>query len=280
MDKKNTIFDTLKDEIESEKLRLPIFDSVSLRIQIELTKKEPNLKTIRNLIQSDQALSCNLLKIVNSAGYCGLVEITSVQHAISRIGLTEISKLIATEISRRSFSSKDRQINVIMKKLWQHSIGCALLAGWLSNKFDFGVMQKEAFFGGLFHDIGKLLILKIISDKKLKNKSIKVPDESIYNLMDLLHEKQGYLLITHLGLPSLYSVIARDHHLKKIDEENYLLVLIRMANYICHEMGIGMIVVNLFDDILATPEARQLGLTRSDLDEAQKFIGESSALTE
>ncbi|MCL1981037.1 MAG: HDOD domain-containing protein [Proteobacteria bacterium] len=280
MDKKGTIFDILKDEIESDQLRLPIFDSVSLRIQIELTKKDPNLKTIKNLIQSDQALSINILKIVNSTVYCGLVKITSIQHAISRIGLAELSKLITAEICQRSFTSKDRQINVIMKKLWQHSLGCALLTGWLSNKFDFGVLQREAFFSGLFHDLGKLLVLKIISDKKLKDKSIKIPDESIYNLMDLLHEKQGYQLITHLGLPSTYALIARDHHLNQIDQDNYLLVLTRMANYICHEMGIGMIAVNPFDDILATPEAKHLDFTQENLEEAKKFIGDSSILTD
>ncbi|MBV5317071.1 MAG: HDOD domain-containing protein [Desulfobulbaceae bacterium] len=275
---KNNFVEVLKNYIESERLTLPVFDAVSLRIQMELIKKEPNFNTVEKLIISDQALSSNLLKIVNSAQCRGLVEISTVKAAIMRIGMSEIARIISMDINRKMFSSRDRQMDAIMKKLWQHSMGCAFVAGLLSNRLDFGVMQNEAFFAGLFHDIGKLLILKVISEKKQKDKSITVSDALLVGAMDLLHTEQGYLLMQQINMPNIFAVVTRDHHSQDFDRDNYLLALVRMANHFCHYAGIG-----LGHDptiaLLETEEAGLLKLSESDLEALTEFMKSTPTLS-
>ena len=275
---KNNFVEVLKNYIESERLTLPVFDAVSLRIQMELIKKEPNFNTVEKLIISDQALSSNLLKIVNSAQCRGLVEISTVKAAIMRIGMSEIARIISMDINRKMFSSRDRQMDAIMKKLWQHSMGCAFVAGLLSNRLDFGVMQNEAFFAGLFHDIGKLLILKVISEKKQKDKSITVSDALLVGAMDLLHTEQGYLLMQQINMPNIFAVVTRDHHSQDFDRDNYLLALVRMANHFCHYAGIG-----LGHDptiaLLETEEAGLLKLSESDLEALTEFMNSTPTLS-
>jgi len=275
---KNNFVEVLKNYIESERLTLPVFDAVSLRIQMELIKKEPNFNTVEKLIISDQALSSNLLKIVNSAQCRGLVEISTVKAAIMRIGMSEIARIISMDINRKMFSSRDRQMDAIMKKLWQHSMGCAFAAGLLSNRLDFGVMQNEAFFAGLFHDIGKLLILKVISEKKQKDKSITVSDALLVGAMDLLHTEQGYLLMQQINMPNIFAVVTRDHHSQDFDRDNYLLALVRMANHFCHYAGIG-----LGHDptiaLLETEEAGLLKLSESDLEALTEFMKSTPTLS-
>lgn len=278
MANENTFVAVLKKHIESEQLSLPIFDSVSLRIQMELIKKNPNFKAVEKLIIADQSLSSNLLKIANSARYRGLVETSTVKDAITRLGMAEIARIISMDINKKMFSSRDRQVNAIMKKLWQHSMGCAFAAGMLSHLLDFGMLQNEAFFAGLFHDIGKLLILKVIAQKKQKDPSIAVPEDLLLSAMEILHTEQGSLLMQHINMPAMFADIARDHHLQDFDRTDYLLTLVKMANNICHHMGIGLqhdAAINL----LETEEAHLINLADTDLEKVQNFLRNTAGLT-
>lgn len=277
MTNENSFVAVLKRHIESEQLSLPIFDSVSLRIQMELIKKNPDFRAVEKLIIADQSLSSNLLKIANSVRYRGLVETSTVKDAIVRLGMTEIARIISTDISKKIFNSRDLQVNAIIKKLWQHSMGCAFASGMLSHRLDFGVMQNEAFFAGLFHDIGKLLILKVIAQKKQKNSAIAVPDELLLNAMEILHTEYGYLLMQRINMPQIFAVIARDHHMQDFDRTNYLLILVKMANHICHQMGIGL-AHNAAIDLLETEEATLLNLAQADLEEVENFLKNTSGL--
>lgn len=279
MQNENAFIEVLKKHIESGQYTLPVFDSVSLRIQTELVKKNPDFRAVEKFIVADQSLSSNLLKVANSARYKTLVEASTVKSAIVRLGMTEISRIVAADINKKMFSSRDGQVNAIMKKLWQHSLGCAFAAGMLSHRLDFGVMQNEAFFAGLFHDIGKLMILKILAQKKQKDKSVTVSDALLINAMDTLHAQTGFLLMQQIKMPQSFAVVTRDHHLTNYEKNNYLLVLVKMANQICHQMGIGL----LHDDsiaLLETEEAVSLNLSGADVEEVQKFLATTPSLTE
>jgi putative nucleotidyltransferase with HDIG domain len=268
---------TLRTYIASERLTLPVFNPISLRVQQELVKKEPNFRTVEKLIRADQSLSSNIVNIANSSLYRGLLPVSTVKAAIIRLGLSEVARIAFTDINRKVFTCRDAQIDAIMKKLWQHSLGCAFAAALLSQRLDFGVMQHEAFSAGLFHDIGKLLILKVLAEKKRKNKNLVVPEELLIGAMDLLHTEQGEQLLQQIKMPEIFAVIARDHHQEEYDRDNYLLILVRMANHICHAMGIG-----LSHDpslaILRQQEALQLHLTHSELENIEKFLATTAGL--
>jgi putative nucleotidyltransferase with HDIG domain len=275
----NSFIALLKNHIESEQCTLPVFDAVSMRIQLELVKKDPNLRTIEQLIIADQSLSTNILKVANSVQYSGLVATTSVKSAIVRLGMSEIARIVSIDLNKKLFRSRDLQVNAVMKKLWQHSLACAFAAGLLSERLDFGVMQNEAFFAGLFHDVGKLLILKVIAEKKQKNKSMTVPDELLLEALDRLHAQQGALLLQKIRMPEALAVIARDHHRPDFGRENYLLVLVRMANHICHQMGIGLTQEPTLS-LLETEEAAQLALEEADLERIRHFLKSTPGLFE
>jgi HD-like signal output (HDOD) protein len=256
--------------LESDQGTLPVFSAVSLKIQLELIKDHPDLKVIEKFITEDQSLSSTVLRIANSVKYCGLIETTTVKSAIVRLGMAEIMQIVCTDINNKMFSSHDAAIDAIMKRLWQHSVGCAFSAGILANTLSCGVLQDEAFSAGLFHDIGKLFVLKIIDDKKNK-KYLGFSDDYMLEVIESLHAKQGYRLMTRMKLPRMYAVVARDHHQHKYDRDNPLLVLVKLANNICHQLGIGL-VANPSLDIMTTEEAALLNLTEPILEKLRKFL--------
>jgi len=261
----------LNNFLESEQGALPVFSAVSLRIQLELIKDQPDLRIIEKLIVEDQSLSSSVLKIANSVKYCGLIETTTVKSAIVRLGMAEIMQIVCADINNKMFSSQDATIDAIMKKLWQHSVGCAFAAGMLANSLSCTLVQDEAFSAGLFHDIGKLLILKVVDEKRKKSSLFDVPASSLLEVMESLHAQQGHRLMNRMKLPKIYAVVARDHHLKKYDRDNTLLVLVKLANTLCHQLGIGL-VSDAAIDILATEEAALLNLTAPVLEKLNKFL--------
>ncbi|WP_028585291.1 HDOD domain-containing protein [Desulfogranum mediterraneum] len=277
MTKSRAFVDTLSEYIESERLTLPIFDPVAMRVQLELIKKDPDLRTVERIIIADQSLSSNILKVANSSRFGGLVKTTTVRSAIVRLGMTEIGNIVLMDMNRKNYQSKDPKVRVMMRRLWQHSVGCAFAAGWLSKRLDFGVMQNEAFFSGLFHDVGKLLILVVIEQKRKKNKTIKIDNDLLLQAMELMHPEQGYRLMQQLGLPEASCNIARDHHQQEPNPDNYLLLLVRMANLVCHQLGIGLVRDGELE-LPATAEARLLNLAAEDIQELAEFLESTPSL--
>ena len=279
MKNKDKIFLQLNKSIESEQGNLPIFSAVSVRIQLELIKDQPDLKVIEKLIVEDQALSSTILKLANSVIFSGIVETTTVRSAIMRLGMAEIMQMVCADINNKLFSSLDSQIDVILKQLWQHSVACAYGSAILASNINCGVVKEEAFSAGLFHDIGKLLILKVVEQKKKYYKILDMEDDALLESINALHAKHGYMLMQKMKLPKIYSIVARDHHLKKIDKNNFLLIMVRLANNICHKAGIG-IVHDSSIDIMATEEAVLLNLSEDMLSKLDKFIINNPAIAE
>lgn len=272
-----SLIDVVNRFIESDAVTLPVFNSAAARIQQEIAKAEPSIQVVEKIITSDQALSTQVLKIANSSFYRGLAEVGTVRAAIMRLGIKEIEKVVVLAASRQHFKSSDKSINLVMKKLWQHAVGCAYGTVWLSRRYTYGVDQSQAFFGGLFHDVGKLLILVIIEQIKRRNTSLRITDALLQEAMDRLHTKEGAKLLRQWNMPDYFCVIASDHHNPELDEKNILLLLARMANLVCHKLGIGLVR----DPSLvlpATMEAGLLNLTEIDLAELEIVLEDTAVL--
>lgn len=273
-----SLIDVINRFIAADTITLPVFNNAAVRLQMELVKPEPDLRVIEQVITSDQALSSQVLKIANSAFYRGLIEVGTVRAAIIRLGMREIGRIVLMAASRQHFRSSDRIIGVVMKKLWQHSVGCAYGTAWLARRRDYGVEQSQAFFGGLFHDVGKLFVLMVIEQIKRKNKALKLTDTLLMEAMNRLHAREGSRLLTRWNMPGHLHVIARDHHAVEIDGQNRLLLLVRMANLVCRKLGIGLAKDGSLL-LAATPEAQLLNLAESDLAELESALEDTRVLS-
>ena len=265
METQSSLVGLIENYAVAENIRLPAFDATALRIQKEVAKEEPDSRLIEKLIVSDQSLTGEVLRVSNSSFYKGLAQVATVRDAIIRLGTKEVSNIVTMVALQHNFQSKNPAINQIMNKLWRHSVGSAISANWLAKQTGFEALSHESFTAGLLHDVGKLYILKII-DGMVASGEIKIspPDMVLNEVMDNLHTDQGFSLMKQWNLPEKYCLVARDHHLLEIDSNNLLLVVVRLANQMCHKMGIGL----KNDPTIAlhtTPEATQLQLSEVDL---------------
>ena len=272
-----SFIDVIEEVIQSGEVTLPVFSPTALRVQQELVKKEPDGRMLEQLITSDQSLSSQVLRMANSAFYRGLAQVMTVKAAIIRLGMREIGRIVLLSSSQSQFRSKDAEINRVMKKLWQHSAGCAIAANWLAKRCKFADLSSQAFFAGLLHDVGKLFVLMVIEQVKRKNAKLTMTDALFMEAIDTLHTRQGYELMQQWHMPEQYCLIVRDHHEPDVDSKNYLLLIVRLADMACHKLGVALSPEPDLN-LASTMEAGVFGLTEIDVAELEVILEDTASL--
>ena len=276
MSAQKSFVEIVKSYVDSDKVQLPVFNAIALKIQREIAKEDPDVSRIEKLITSDQALTSEVLKVSNSSFYKGLQQVTSVQNAIVRLGINEVSNIVTLITHKNHFRSKNQLLNNIMQKLWQHSVGSAIGSHWLAQHCGMPGAKHESFFAGLLHDVGKLLVLKVADKLMTKNElSVQVSDALLTEAMDALHTDFGYALMKNWNIPEKYSEIARQHHTVDFDSKDILLVIVRLADRACNKLGIGM-KSDFTMALMATPEANELRLTEVDIANFEIYLEDIS----
>jgi len=251
-----------------------VFNATALRIQQEIAKEETDINLVEKLIISDQSLAAKVLSVSNSSFYRGLDQTTTVRNAIVRLGMKEVSNIVIQATHENNFRSKDPFVHSNMRALWRHSLGCATGSNWLAKKCGLNGLAHEAFFAGLLHDVGKLLILTFIDDLKYSDDLDLQPSSAqLHKVMDSLHANHGYFLMVHWNLPEKYCHIVRDHHNEAFDPKDMLQILVRLADKACLKLGIGMVE----DPALvleATAEAESLQISEADLTQMEVMLGD------
>lgn len=121
------------------------------RLSVLIEKPRITLDEISRFVANDPALTTKVLKMVNSAIYGFPGRISSVSHAIMLLGLNVVKGLLlgvsVFEIMQTS-----------MLGLWDHSVGCAVVARLIALRK--GLKEPdEVSVAGLLHDIGKVILI-------------------------------------------------------------------------------------------------------------------------
>jgi putative nucleotidyltransferase with HDIG domain len=110
------------------------------------------------IIGNDPAMVARLLKIVNSPIYGYPTQIETIQHALTIVGVTQLSELVlATAVLNQFQGIPSRLLNV--DTFWEHCLTCGIaskiLAGYLHE-----AEVDRLNVAGMLHDIGRLVICK------------------------------------------------------------------------------------------------------------------------
>ena len=265
--------EVVKEQLESDTLNLPVFHPVAVKLQGILSNRDFNIDQVVALIIKDQALTSQILRLANSAFFSGLAKVTTITDAVVRLGAREIAgvaMLASQQNSYNSFTHPD--IKVQSQALWRHALGSAIGTRWLCEKNGYKQLAQEGFIAGLLHDIGSLLIFKVLEGILMTDEEQKgVTRELTGEIVAAMHTESGYQLMQKWNLPEIYCVIARDHHNELTETTNVLLALVRLVDHACRKLGLaGAPEPNLM--LAATFEAQGLGIKEIMLAELEIMI--------
>lgn len=232
------IIELINDHLQGDLQGLPVFNSVAVKLQQMLARRDFRMDEVIEMVSEDQSLASQVLKVANSSYYAGLSSIATIKDAIVRLGAQEVANMVMMASQFELYRSENEYLNSSMQKLWLHSLACATGAKWLAVKTGYVNLAAESFMGGLLHDIGQLALLKVLDDiHRSKQSKVIFSDTLINEILARMHEDVGYRLLKSWSLPDPYCSIAVNHHKEDFDGNDILLVIVRLADKACKKTG-------------------------------------------
>lgn len=234
-----SLFDQILDKLKAGKINLPSFPSIPLKFR-RLMKQGAPSSAIADLLKQDIAISSKLIRMSNSVFYRGRQLNNTIEGAISRLGLTATEQLVNALCSRSMFKFRREGYRLRFEKLWTHSLASAYAAEIVAAHKGFEFWD-EAFHMGLFHDVGRLGLLQIISDlSENEFYNEKIDAQSIEETLDLYHPRFGAGILNKWGFQKDYAAIAEWHHEPHASTDDFPgLMVVHLANHIASSVGYG-----------------------------------------
>ncbi len=273
-----SLLEIVREYATSEQLSLPVFPGVAVELQQIMSEDElPPIDQVAKIISKDQALASQVLKLSNSAFFSGLNKVRTIRDALMRLGINQVFNCLVVSSQRSLYSSRDVVIDKYLKELWKHALATAIGTKWLLKKTGYPDLGDEGFLAGLLHDIGKLLLLRVIEHLKQDNAELDLSEVFISEILESMHVEQGYNLMEEWCIPLNYCIVARDHHLEEFDPSDVLLLAVRVVNQVCRKVGLSLKPENHI--VPATlPEAHALGVKEIMLAELEIALEDAAEL--
>lgn len=131
---------------------LPTLPRLLQSVVTALEDQDVDFESVAELIEVDQSLTSQVLRLANSAFYGQQGKIARVTHALVMLGSAVVRSLVL------STSVLDIR-KVGLNGFWEHSMGCAVAAGALAKATGRG-KPEEVTAAGLLHDLGKVVVYK------------------------------------------------------------------------------------------------------------------------
>jgi putative nucleotidyltransferase with HDIG domain len=241
---------------------------------------ESSLEELADVLGQDPSLLAMIIKVSNSALYSTGQEISSLQTAITKLGVNIVRSLVLTASTQSVFPKDDAKIGGFGKALWGHSKECSLAARRLAQRVGYPD-PEEAFVGGLLHDIGRLAILMGYPDEyaevdRLSCAGEKRLIEAEQELLGFDHTVIGQMLAQKWRMPSGLLACVEQHHRPREATDTFktLANITAMADYLSIQVGKapGFKELDEWQDISVVQE--ELGLDDAALADLKKQLHE------
>ena len=202
----------------------PVLPSVVAKVVQLAADSECSIQDLGTAIRSDPVFTGNVLKAVNSPLYGLRSKITSVDHAISFMGIRAIRNLVLC-LGIRELSPQSSPYP--LKLFWQGCLRRASAAGLLAELV--GLQNKdEVFTLGLCQDLGVLVLIQKSED--IAKMLAEVAEKPHYERLSLEREiAQGHdeiakELFELWGLPENFAQVIGSHHHTETCPSDYRVV--------------------------------------------------------
>ena len=151
--------DAVEGSYVAEKLETRVHSSAYLqsnffRLMVAVTKDEPNVEEIEQLISMDASLSYGLLKMANSAYFALRHRATTIQQAIMTLGLGQLKQWIYLLSVSNNGGSDSADSEEFLKLSFMRANFCSEL---MKHAQDMPISRSEAYLMGMFSTLSYLI---------------------------------------------------------------------------------------------------------------------------
>ena len=241
---------TLQDILCSPMLRqiigsigeLPSLSSTYIALSHALRTTDTPISEVARIIEQDVAMSAKILQLVNS-GFFGLARrATSLEHAVSYLGIDTIKNLALYSETFRIFVPDSRIPATFWPTMQSHAQRTAVIAGTLPLARE---IREITLVAALLHDVGTLVLASRMPDEfcailaAMKDKEVSqaVAEEE---LLGITHAEIGAYLLGLWGISNIaVEAIAHHHQPTRISRTGLdCSTAVYLANLLAHELEV------------------------------------------
>ena len=259
---------------------LPTIPVVATKVMQLIESGNVTAEELSRVVASDPAVAARVLKISNSSYYGCQRQIQTLSHAIVVLGFATLKSLIVAASVKQVY----QPYGLTEKMLWEHSFGAGLAARIIAKETRLA-REEEAFLGGLFHDIGKIIMNSMDSKQfqevmqRCYNDGLSF-EEAEQRVYPYTHSEVGGLVIKKWNFPDMLMHAVLNHHSFYFDDDVdasqiNLTCVVGLADMFCHKVGIGIREPEEELDLMQTVPARRLGLTEERLEKLMALFTEA-----
>lgn len=222
---------------------LPTLPTVYSKISFLVNDSRTTAAQVTKVIETDQAITSKILRLVNSSFFGFSRRISSIHQAVILLGFNTIRNTVLSVSAFKMFGNGSNGM-FDLKNFWKHSIATGMLSKILGQYLEID-MDEEAFTAGILHDIGKLVLNKYFPaefEKALKKTQQEklVLFDAERQVIGVSHAKIGEYLVDRWNLPyGLVETIALHHTPSVLRSSPKLVSLVHVGNIFAREMQLG-----------------------------------------
>lgn len=244
---------------------LPTIPVVAMKVMQLIESEAATAEELAKVVASDPAVAARVLKISNSSFYGCQRQIQTLSHAIIVLGFATLKSLVVAASVKQVY----QPYGLTEKMLWEHSFGAGLAARIIAKETRL-ISEEQAFLGGLFHDLGKI-VMNTMNSNQFQNVMMRCYNDGLtfeeaeQQVYSYTHSEVGGLVIKKWNFPDMLMHAVLNHHLLDFaeDEDSYLVNLtcvVGLSNLFCHKAGIGIREPNYELDLTRTVAAEKLNI--------------------
>ena len=237
------------DDIVRQLQNLPTLSAVVVDLLASVEEENIDINILARKVSHDQALTAKTLRFANSSFFGSQSRVTTIQQAISLLGVRSVRHLIvATALAGQFPDSACAGFD--SRAFWRHSVATAVCCRVLAMHLHLN--QDYAFTAGLLHDIGRLVLVSrfphqyaaVISARAAADCTLLEAERTI---LGLDHVDVGLALAAHWKFSETIQKAIAGHHAPETFGHASIASIVHVANSIVQALDLG----GVEDDLVA-----------------------------
>ena len=227
----------IKRQILKDIQGIPTFPDNVMELLNMCVSDDADIDDIASRIKRDVALSTDVIRMANSAGFITAARVDDINKAVVKIGLKNVRSILLASTARKILESRYSMFSDI----WEHCNRAAFYSRIIMVKCKRHSDAESAYMAGLLHDLGHIILMAADADA-IKKISYLARDRNIINstvmeelVLGISHSEIGGLVAEKWNFYPMLIEIIRFHHapLRVSPEYRDTANAVYLANMLC-----------------------------------------------
>jgi len=195
----------IQEKIETKDYKLPLLPTVAMKIMKMTNDPNVDFGELTKLIQQDQTVASQIIRISNSSMFAASGNIVSVSQALARLGTRTVCEItLSVTLQNEIFSSGG--FKHLTQFQWRHALASGL---WCKKIAFFKKLNVEAMFvSGLLHCIGKPVVMKVVLEL-CKKEDYQIEEQELSSYIEKFFNEVTERLMIEWAMPTQIAVVTK-----------------------------------------------------------------------